>query len=149
MWIGEKKTTKEVRTDKRSHKILPKGGHTRLNNVLTRGTFSLLSPFTIGRLQKGETVVSPQTGNEVHPHQCMDPPTPGPVFIVIQCPSVHYVSQLIQNERFTEFYNSKRSVSYIIHMTSHDALCSEEYKAWMHKFGEKTEVDFSFLCLLF
>lgn len=54
-----------------------------------------------------------------------------------------YVPQLTKNESFSPFFEGPgqtQSVTFVIHMTAQEAVNHEDYKAWMHKFGAKTEV---------
>jgi len=56
---------------------------------------SLLLPPS-GKLTKGESVTTPD-GRVVHPSECMGPAVPGPVFLLIECPSVAHLDQILHN----------------------------------------------------
>jgi ribonuclease Z len=48
-------------------------------------------------LTKGESVITPD-GRVVHPSDCMGATVPGPVFLLVTCPSPAYLPRLRSNQ---------------------------------------------------
>ncbi|KAF9585055.1 Zinc phosphodiesterase ELAC protein 2 [Lunasporangiospora selenospora] len=98
------------------------------------------------QLVKGNTVVT-ESGDTIHPHQVLSGSRPGRVFMVIDCPSVDYISQLVQAKEFEKFQTATtdpsskpdQQAACIIHFGGHDILSRPEYKAWMKRFGSETQ----------
>ncbi|KAG0198567.1 Zinc phosphodiesterase ELAC protein 2 [Mortierella sp. GBA30] len=95
-------------------------------------------------LVKGKSVVS-ETGKMVHPHQVISGARPGRVFMVIDCPTVEYVSELVRAKEFERFQDSasgssdKLTAACIVHLGDHSILNHPDYKAWMQRFGTETQ----------
>ncbi|KAF9999725.1 Zinc phosphodiesterase ELAC protein 2 [Entomortierella chlamydospora] len=98
-------------------------------------------------LVRGESVLS-KSGELVHPHQVISGARPGRVFMVIDCPSVEYLSSLLNAKEFERFQTldsdsetaaSKLQAECIVHLSGHSILNHPEYKAWMERFGPETQ----------
>eukprot|EP00026_Physarum_polycephalum_P000900 Phypoly_transcript_00901.p1 GENE.Phypoly_transcript_00901~~Phypoly_transcript_00901.p1 ORF type:complete len:1112 (+),score=202.59 Phypoly_transcript_00901:272-3607(+) len=83
-------------------------------------------------LREGKTVKSETTGNLVTPQECLGDPIPGPAFLVIYCPTLEYMPYILENENFEKYFEK---VEFVVHLTHHDALSTDAYKQWMHKFN--------------
>ncbi|KAJ3276710.1 Zinc phosphodiesterase ELAC protein 2, partial [Borealophlyctis nickersoniae] len=92
-----------------------------------------------GALYQGRTWI---VGDRiVYPHEVMGPDRPGAIFIVVDCPSQAYVSALVNNEKFAPHYaaSTNNPVHCIVHILGDNTLDHPDYRAWMAKFGEKTQ----------
>ncbi|KAF9355891.1 hypothetical protein BGX26_006002 [Mortierella sp. AD094] len=98
-------------------------------------------------LVRGESVLS-KSGELVHPHQVISGARPGRVFMVIDCPSVEYLSSLLNAKEFERFQTldsdsettaNKLQAECIVHLSGHSILSHPEYKAWMERFGSETQ----------
>ncbi|GJJ73180.1 ribonuclease Z [Entomortierella parvispora] len=101
------------------------------------------------QLMKGETVLS-DSGEQVFPHQVVSGARPGRVFMVVDCPTVDYISGLVESKQFEKFYDhpqngsvanadSKLSAACIVHFGNHTVLSHPQYRAWMQRFGSETQ----------
>jgi ribonuclease Z len=105
-----------------------------------------------GRLCKGETITMPD-GRQVKPSDCIGPPRPGTVFVIVHCPSEEYVDVLVHHPAWRAYTCSGASkgaqqqppitAGCILHITPQHVLAhSDAYRAWMHSFGAHTQVSF-------
>ncbi|KAG0093768.1 Zinc phosphodiesterase ELAC protein 2 [Podila epicladia] len=95
-------------------------------------------------LLSGNPVASKTTGDLVYPEQVITGARPGRVFVVVDCPSVSYIPNLVGSTEFTKFYRTKDSttlekVECIVHMAGHAVMTHPQYQAWMQRFGDETE----------
>eukprot|EP01105_Mastigella_eilhardi_P000630 TRINITY_DN1073_c0_g1_i1.p1 TRINITY_DN1073_c0_g1~~TRINITY_DN1073_c0_g1_i1.p1 ORF type:complete len:781 (-),score=151.06 TRINITY_DN1073_c0_g1_i1:1373-3715(-) len=89
-----------------------------------------------GKLVKGETVANSR-GVVVHPHECVSPPVPGPVFIIVNCPDQSYATDLLAHPNFAPYYAEAQHAALlecIVHFTSPDVVNTPQYKQWMNMF---------------
>jgi ribonuclease Z len=93
-----------------------------------------------GQLHKGQSVTL-EDGRVVTQDMVCDPPKPGHVFMLIDCPSVAYIDQLIGSEKFKEFQTGgSQQANVILHFLGNDVIHDERYKQWVASFGENTDV---------
>ncbi|OCT62738.1 hypothetical protein XELAEV_18043829mg, partial [Xenopus laevis] len=93
----------------------------------------------ITELKAGKSIT--YEGREIFPADVCTPADPGPIFIVVECPSEKFVMPIVENETFKR-YQEKQSecpVALVIHMTPESVLHSSSYQHWMEKFGPQTE----------
>ncbi|KAI7875046.1 hypothetical protein K492DRAFT_153101 [Lichtheimia hyalospora FSU 10163] len=90
-----------------------------------------------GRLQRGETVTL-DDGRVIEPSQVMDPSLPGHLFMVVDCPNVRYLDNLISSPEFAQ-YQTTNQPGAMIHMIGQDVLDNPRYRAWMNSFGPETQ----------
>ncbi|KAG0738113.1 hypothetical protein G6F35_006069 [Rhizopus arrhizus] len=96
-----------------------------------------------GQLHKGQSVTL-EDGRVVTQDMVCDPPKPGHVFMLIDCPSVAYIDQLIGSEKFKEFQTGgSQQANVILHFLGNDVIHDERYKQWVASFGENTDHIFS------
>ncbi|RMZ53860.1 hypothetical protein APUTEX25_005606, partial [Auxenochlorella protothecoides] len=91
---------------------------------------------TYGRLVRGESVLS-TNGSTITPADVMDPATPGPVVLVVDCPSAAYLPALAASEdlqTFAQGGNKASKVACIVHLTPAGVLALPEYQAWAARF---------------
>ncbi|KAG0367805.1 hypothetical protein BGZ54_003219 [Gamsiella multidivaricata] len=102
-----------------------------------------------GNLVKGISV-SLESGEIIHPHQVISGARPGRVFMVIDCPTVEYISSLVKSKEFERFQGlgsgseseagkDRLKAECIVHLGSHSVLSHPDYKAWMQLFGPDTQ----------
>ncbi|KAL6054622.1 TRNase Z endonuclease [Balamuthia mandrillaris] len=94
-----------------------------------------------GRLTKGETITTP-AGTQVQPSDCISPPRPGTVFIIVHCPSKAYVPVLTGHRAWQDYVaaSAGRQVGCIVHITPADIIEEDKhYLSWMHSFGQNTQ----------
>ncbi|KAJ3154010.1 Zinc phosphodiesterase ELAC protein 2 [Geranomyces variabilis] len=117
------------------------------NGATLRGKFLVdkanelgVPPRFFGRLCDKKEYVA-EDGTTVVWQQVMEPDRPGPVFIVVDCPSTDYIAGIDSDERFAKHYTNvtTQPVSLIIHILGDDVIDSPTYRTWMKKFGETTE----------
>jgi ribonuclease Z len=93
----------------------------------------------LGELKNGKDYVFPD-GRVVKSSEVCDPEEPGPVFLVIDCPSEEYIDSLINSESFNRHISTKESLipSHIFHFSPAEVLQDKRYQEWIHKFPETT-----------
>ncbi|KAG0341979.1 tRNAse Z trz4, mitochondrial, partial [Podila humilis] len=125
-----------------------------------QGKFDKAAALTLGvkpgpifkDLLNGKPVVSSTTGEMVYPSQVIQGARPGRVFVVIDCPSVEYISGLVSSPEFSKFYQDDSSaastatavtrldkVECIVHLAGQAVMTHPKYLAWMAQFGSDTQ----------
>ncbi|XP_076274808.1 ribonuclease Z isoform X1 [Rhynchophorus ferrugineus] len=107
----------------------------------------------LGKLKNGEDITLPN-GNVVRSSEVCDPDDPGPVFLVIDCPSEQYLDTLINNaeiKKHQKFAGNDNDVTcVVVHFTPTEILKLPKYQRWMDDFILSTEhilVNEANLCL--
>ncbi|KAI8587866.1 beta-lactamase-like protein [Geranomyces variabilis] len=90
-----------------------------------------------GKLQRGESVTAPD-GTVVSQEQVVGPERPGAIFIIIECPSLAYISAIATASQFTPLFAAKDPVRCIVHILADGVLEDARYQDWMNKFSPKT-----------
>ncbi|XP_023237388.1 ribonuclease Z, mitochondrial-like [Centruroides sculpturatus] len=94
----------------------------------------------LGQLKNGEDVTLPN-GQIVRSRDVVAPIEPGPVLLVLECPSTDYLDSLL-NEKAFEVHQScgteDNHASVVIHFTELDVLCDQRYQEWMNRFPAST-----------
>lgn len=83
----------------------------------------------LGKLKSGEDIVLPD-GSIVKSVDVKDPDCPGPVFIVVDCPSVDYLDSLLNEEEFKQYQIGaleENLPKYILHFTPTSVMNEERY----------------------
>ncbi|KAJ3012113.1 hypothetical protein HKX48_006440, partial [Thoreauomyces humboldtii] len=110
-----------------------------------RGKFHAEKAISLGippswnrRLIAGETFVSKDGSVTVLPEEVMDPIKVGPIFIIVDCPSVDYIEPLKAHPHFAGHYAdvSANPPALMVHNVGDDVVDSQEYRQWMQMFGE-------------
>ncbi|KAF7724572.1 Zinc phosphodiesterase ELAC protein 2 [Apophysomyces ossiformis] len=93
-----------------------------------------------GKLHKGETVTL-EDGRVITPDQVSSPPVPGYLFLIVDCPDISYVDNLISSPSFEKYQtiDETDSPSVIVHLVGDDVLQDARYRQWMNRFNPKTE----------
>uniref|UniRef100_A0AAY4C337 Zinc phosphodiesterase ELAC protein 2 n=1 Tax=Denticeps clupeoides TaxID=299321 RepID=A0AAY4C337_9TELE len=93
----------------------------------------------ISALKDGKSVT--YEGKEIHPEEVCTPADPGPVFLVVDCPSEDFAQPLSTNEHLSRYQSggTEDSAALVVHMTPESVLETDEYKGWMERFPPCTE----------
>ena len=68
------------------------------------------------------------------PEQVVGPREPGPIFLVIDCPSKPYVNSLIQNSSLQKYQtSSEKNVHLVIHLSTQVVCKTKRYMEWANK----------------
>ena len=59
----------------------------------------------------------------------------GPVFMIIECPTVSYISSLVANVQLSQYWDGGLHVTpvIIVHLTPMIVFENEEYKQWRNR----------------
>lgn len=74
----------------------------------------------------------------------MGSPIPGPIFILVDCPTESHLEELLSIESLTEYYTdlsgnqtkSAKTVNCVIHLSPASVVNNLNYQKWMKKFGQ-------------
>ncbi|XP_036409388.1 zinc phosphodiesterase ELAC protein 2 [Megalops cyprinoides] len=93
----------------------------------------------IAALKDGKSIMF--EGREIQPEEVCTPTDPGPVFIVVECPSEEFVQPLCSNEVLSRHQSggTEDSAALVIHMVPESVLETDGYKSWMERFPASTE----------
>ncbi|XP_014857955.1 PREDICTED: zinc phosphodiesterase ELAC protein 2 [Poecilia mexicana] len=93
----------------------------------------------IRALKNGETIM--HDGKEIRPEQVCTPIDPGPVFLVLECPSEDFLPALCSNQQLRRFQDggTEDPAVLVVHMTPESVLETDQYKEWMERFPSSTE----------
>ncbi|KAA8585514.1 hypothetical protein FQN60_004208 [Etheostoma spectabile] len=77
----------------------------------------------------------------IRPEQVCTPTDPGPVFIIVECPSEEFVKALCTNRQLRRYQlgGTEDPAALIVHMTPDSVLTTDQYKKWMESFPSTTE----------
>ncbi|KAK8274423.1 hypothetical protein V6Z11_D10G072800 [Gossypium hirsutum] len=99
-------------------------------------------------LQHGKSVKSDRLDIMVHPADVMDPPVPGPIVILVDCPTESHLQELLSIECLNGYYTdvsshlteSTKMVNCVIHLSPASVVSSPNYQKWMKKFGSAQHI---------
>ncbi|KAL2916752.1 hypothetical protein HK105_203531 [Polyrhizophydium stewartii] len=93
----------------------------------------------MGKLKAGESVVAAD-GSTVHPSQCVSPSTPGPVFVIAECPSPDFIDAFVRNPTLAALAQAQGhdAVQCIGHTCGDGVLDDPRFAAWMASFPPTT-----------
>ncbi|XP_029943479.1 zinc phosphodiesterase ELAC protein 2 [Salarias fasciatus] len=93
----------------------------------------------IAALKAGSSIVF--QGKEIRPEQVCTPADPGPVFLVLECPSEDFVAALWSSEQLRRYQAAgpEDPAVLVVHMTPESVLRSDRYQRWMERFPSGTE----------
>ncbi|XP_035471673.2 zinc phosphodiesterase ELAC protein 2 isoform X1 [Scophthalmus maximus] len=120
--------------------------HPRKGNFLVTQARELGLPVgtpAIGRLitalKAGNSITF--EGKEIRPEQVCTPTDPGPLFIVVECPSEEFVEAVCTNQRLRRHQTggTENGAALVVHMTPESVLETDQYKEWMERFPSTTE----------
>ncbi|XP_019115990.1 zinc phosphodiesterase ELAC protein 2 [Larimichthys crocea] len=93
----------------------------------------------IAALKDGKSVT--YEGKEIRPEQVCTPADPGPVFIIVECPSEEFVDAVCSNRQLRRYQSGETedAAVLVVHMTPECVLKTDQYKRWMERFPSTTE----------
>ncbi|CAH0564098.1 unnamed protein product [Brassicogethes aeneus] len=95
----------------------------------------------LGRLKAGHEVLLPN-GNKVTTQDVCEPDDPGPLFLVVDCPTVEYLDSMVESEEFRKhqkFATKDEDLAYlVVHFTPQNVMDNPRYKAWIEDFSPST-----------
>ncbi|KAK7938729.1 hypothetical protein WMY93_002055 [Mugilogobius chulae] len=92
----------------------------------------------IKALKSGQTVEF--EGREIRPEQVCTPTDPGPVFLVLECPSEDFISSVCSNRQLQRHISgSEDPAALVVHICPESVLSSDQYQRWMERFPSSTE----------
>lgn len=96
-----------------------------------------------GQLQKGISVTL-DDGRVITQDMVCDPEIPGHAFMVIDCPHISYIDNLINSPKFKDYQiGGTRKVNAMIHYVGKNVLQDARYKKWLQSFDATTDVNYS------
>ncbi|XP_070703624.1 zinc phosphodiesterase ELAC protein 2 [Pempheris klunzingeri] len=93
----------------------------------------------IAALKDGKSIT--YEGKEIRPEQVCTPTDPGPVFIVVECPSEEFVEGVCTSRQLRRYQTggTEDPAALVVHMTPESVLKTDQYKKWMERFPSTTE----------
>ncbi|KAJ1281849.1 hypothetical protein BS78_03G005400 [Paspalum vaginatum] len=93
-------------------------------------------------LQLGNSVQSDQFDEMVHPSDVLGPSIPGPIVLLVDCPTQYHMPELFSLRPLSCFYEDSseqtenaKKVNCIIHLGPSSVTKSVDYQSWMKRFG--------------
>ncbi|XP_076952043.1 tRNAse Z TRZ4, mitochondrial-like [Bidens hawaiensis] len=118
-----------------------------------RGKFDLEKARALGlkpgpkyrELQEGRSVKSDFKDIMVHPDDVLGPSVPGPIVILVDCPTQSHFQELLSARSLDSYYadvsNEKHSVvNCVIHLSPLVVVNSSDYQNWMSRFGDAEHI---------
>lgn len=89
-----------------------------------------------GKLVRGE-VVQNRKGEEVHPDQCLGPSQPGPIVLLIDCPTLEFLPSLVNHTFWNTFPTElvAENTLYFFHTCPASVLNHTLYSTWLSQFS--------------
>ncbi|KAK4267424.1 hypothetical protein QN277_024207 [Acacia crassicarpa] len=93
-------------------------------------------------LQLGNPVRSDMQNILVHPSDVMDPSVPGPIVLLVDCPTESHLETLLSVQSLSNYYGDSmgNNVSCIIHLSPASVISCSNYQKWMKKFGSTQHI---------
>ncbi|KAF8077273.1 hypothetical protein N665_1049s0007 [Sinapis alba] len=88
------------------------------------------------KLQCGESVRSDEKDITVYPSDVMGPSVPGPIVLLVDCPTESHVAQLVSAKSLESYCSGDggKLVNCIIHLSPSSVTSSPTYQSWMKRF---------------
>ncbi|KAK5641003.1 hypothetical protein RI129_009550 [Pyrocoelia pectoralis] len=119
-------------------KLQPRPGTLSLDKCVRMGVPS--GPL-LGKLKNGEDIVLP-SGVTVQSKDVCEPDDPGPVFLVVDCPTEEYLETFVQEREFTKYQRTATDdtlLAYlVVHFTPSNIIAHSKYREWIDKFSPST-----------
>nr|XP_045597729.1 ribonuclease Z, mitochondrial-like isoform X1 [Procambarus clarkii] len=116
----------------------PKAGALKLEKCVKAGVPA--GPL-LGELKRGQDVTLPN-GNVVRAADVTEPDDPGPVFIVMEAPTIGYLDALLESSAFTQYQSSAKCegdlAEVVVHFTPAEVMAHPQYQEWMARFSPST-----------
>ncbi|XP_054784169.1 tRNase Z TRZ3, mitochondrial-like isoform X2 [Prosopis cineraria] len=93
-------------------------------------------------LQLGNSVESDMQNIMVHPSDVMGPSVPGPIVLLVDCPTESHLEVLLSVQSLTTYYADSmgKSITCIIHLSPASIVSCSNYQKWMKKFGSTQHI---------
>ncbi|XP_074285596.1 tRNAse Z TRZ4, mitochondrial-like isoform X2 [Silene latifolia] len=101
------------------------------------------------KLQNDESVELDDNKNiVVHPRDVMDPPTPGPIVLLVDCPTTSHFQSLLSADTLNIYYKdyldntskTYKEVNCVIHLSPSSVSNNSDYQKWMKRFGNAQHI---------
>ncbi|XP_077209963.1 tRNase Z TRZ3, mitochondrial-like isoform X2 [Tasmannia lanceolata] len=95
-------------------------------------------------LQLGNSVMSDRQKIMVHPHDVLGPSSPGPIVLLVDCPTISHLKEMLSLQSLNDYYyadsvdthrDGVKSVNCIIHLGPASVTMNADYQKWMKRFG--------------
>ncbi|XP_068659375.1 tRNase Z TRZ3, mitochondrial-like isoform X2 [Aristolochia californica] len=93
-------------------------------------------------LQLGNSVQSDRQNIMVHPSDVLGPSVPGPIVLLVDCPTMAHLQEMLSLESLNDYYvdygNASqilKSVNCVIHLGPASVTMTGDYEKWMKRFG--------------
>lgn len=78
----------------------------------------------------------------------MDPPIPGPIVLLVDCPTASHLQNLLSVDSLNIYYKDisgnpsekNRVVNCVIHLSPSSVTSSPTYQIWMKRFGDTQHI---------
>lgn len=82
---------------------------------------------------------------QVHPDDVIGPPIPGPIVLIVDCPTEPHAQELLSAQALDAYYSDSQSnftnvVNCIIHLSPATVVNSPVYEKWMRKFDSAQHI---------
>ncbi|TKY48187.1 Zinc phosphodiesterase ELAC protein 2 [Spatholobus suberectus] len=98
-------------------------------------------------LQLGNSVKSDHQNIMVHPSDVLGPSVPGPIVLLVDCPTESHLEALLSVQSITCYCDKTgnlpeagKSVTCVIHLTPASVVSCSNYQEWMKKFGSAQHI---------
>uniref|UniRef100_A0A672Z489 Zinc phosphodiesterase ELAC protein 2 n=1 Tax=Sphaeramia orbicularis TaxID=375764 RepID=A0A672Z489_9TELE len=93
----------------------------------------------ISALKGGKSIM--YEGKEIRPEQVCTPTDPGPVFMVVECPSEAFVQAVCTDHQLRRYQTggTEDPPALVVHISPESVLDSDQYKDWMERFPSTTQ----------
>lgn len=96
----------------------------------------------LGILKNGESVTL-NNGTVINPDNVRDPDDPGPIFLVIDLPTIGHLKSLRHNEQFVQYLQNSLAEDgredLILHFSSTNIIETTEYREFIDSFAKSTK----------
>ncbi|CAG2104751.1 unnamed protein product [Medioppia subpectinata] len=93
----------------------------------------------LGKLKSGEDIVLADN-RVICSKDVMGPQEKGLIFMVLECPSIHYIDSLVNNQTILQSVSNELDLlSAVVHFTPSEVFNDERYKKWMNRFGDSVD----------
>ncbi|KAI3786081.1 hypothetical protein L1987_45208 [Smallanthus sonchifolius] len=96
-------------------------------------------------LQEGRSVKSDLQDIMVHPDDVLGPSVPGPIVLLVDCPTHSHFQELLSAQSLVNYYayvseEKRKIVNCVIHLSPSLVVNSSDYQKWMSRFGEAEHI---------
>ncbi|XP_050382334.1 tRNAse Z TRZ4, mitochondrial isoform X2 [Argentina anserina] len=98
-------------------------------------------------LQLGNSVKSDKQNLMVHPSDVMGPSVPGPIVLLVDCPTESHLQELLSVQCLSSYYadfsgppDNAKVVTCVIHLSPSSLTSNSNYQRWMKRFGSAQHI---------